>query len=32
MNGPVRNLAAALNGVPARLGRTVKAIADKKAG
>jgi large subunit ribosomal protein L10 len=31
MNGPVRNLAAALNDVPARLVRTVKAIADKKA-
>jgi large subunit ribosomal protein L10 len=32
MNGPTRNLAAALNDVPARLVRTVKAIADKKAG
>jgi large subunit ribosomal protein L10 len=31
MNGPVRNLAAALNDVPSRLVRTVKAIADKKA-
>jgi len=31
MNGPARNLAAALNDVPARLVRTVKAIADKKA-
>jgi large subunit ribosomal protein L10 len=31
MNGPVRNLAAALNDVNARLVRTVKAIADKKA-
>ena len=30
MNGPARNLAAALNDVPARLVRTVKAIADKK--
>ena len=30
MNGPVRNLAAALNDVPARLVRTIKAIADKK--
>ena len=30
MNGPVRNLAAALNDVPGRLVRTVKAIADKK--
>ncbi|MDR2404258.1 MAG: 50S ribosomal protein L10 [Spirochaetaceae bacterium] len=32
MNGPARNLAAALNDVNARLVRTVKAIADKKAG
>ena len=31
MNGPVRNLAAALNDVNARLVRTVKAVADKKA-
>ena len=31
MNGPVRNLTAALNDVPARLVRTVKAIGDKKA-
>jgi large subunit ribosomal protein L10 len=31
MNGPARNLAAALNDVPARLVRTVKAVADKKA-
>ena len=30
MNGPARNLAAALNDVPARLVRTVKAVADKK--
>jgi large subunit ribosomal protein L10 len=30
MNGPARNLAAALNDVPARLVRTVKAIADQK--
>ena len=30
MNGPARNLAAALNDIPARLVRTVKAIADKK--
>ena len=29
MNGPVRNLAAALNDVPARVVRTIKAIADK---
>jgi large subunit ribosomal protein L10 len=32
MNGPVRNLTAALNDVPARLVRTIKAIADKKGG
>jgi large subunit ribosomal protein L10 len=31
MNGPARNLAAALNDIPSRLVRTVKAIADKKA-
>ena len=31
MNGHVRNLAAALNDIPARLVRTVKAIGDKKA-
>ncbi len=31
MNGPARNLAAALNDINARLVRTVKAIADKKA-
>jgi len=31
MNGPARNLAAALNDIPGRLVRTVKAIADKKA-
>ena len=30
MNGPVRNLTAALNDVPSRLVRTVKAIADQK--
>ncbi|MDR1363209.1 MAG: 50S ribosomal protein L10 [Spirochaetaceae bacterium] len=30
MNGPARNLAAALNDVPSRLARTLKAIADKK--
>ena len=30
MNGPARNLAAALNDIPARVVRTVKAIADKK--
>ncbi|MCL2128529.1 MAG: 50S ribosomal protein L10 [Treponema sp.] len=32
MNGPARNLAAALNDIPARLVRTVKAVADLKAG
>ena len=32
MNGPARSIAAALNDVPARLVRTVKAVADKKAG
>jgi large subunit ribosomal protein L10 len=31
MNGPVRNLAAALNDVPARLVRTIKAVGDQKA-
>jgi len=30
MNGPVRNLTVALNDVPSRLVRTVKAVADKK--
>ena len=30
INGPARNLAAALNDVPARLVRTVKAVADQK--
>ena len=30
MNGPARNLAAALNDVPSRLVRTIKAIGDKK--
>ncbi|MCL2762403.1 MAG: 50S ribosomal protein L10 [Treponema sp.] len=30
MNGPARNLAAALNDVPSRVVRTIKAIADKK--
>jgi large subunit ribosomal protein L10 len=29
MNGPARNFAAALNDVPARLVRTIKAIADQ---
>ncbi|MDR3355766.1 MAG: 50S ribosomal protein L10 [Spirochaetaceae bacterium] len=31
MNGPARNLAAALNDIPSRLVRTIKAAADKKA-
>lgn len=31
MQGPARNLAGCLNDIPARLVRTVKAIADKKA-
>jgi len=31
MNGPARSLAAALNDIPSRLVRTVKAVADKKA-
>jgi len=31
MNGPARNLAAALNDIPSRLVRTIKAIGDKKA-
>jgi large subunit ribosomal protein L10 len=30
MNGPARNLAAALNDVPSRLARVLKAVADKK--
>ncbi|MDR2068298.1 MAG: 50S ribosomal protein L10 [Spirochaetaceae bacterium] len=32
MNAPVRNLAAALNDINARLVRTIKAVGDKKAG
>ena len=32
MNGPARNLTAALNDIPSRLVRTVKAIADQKGG
>ena len=32
MNGPARNLAAALNDVPSRLVRTIKAIGEKKEG
>ncbi|MDR0550725.1 MAG: 50S ribosomal protein L10 [Spirochaetaceae bacterium] len=31
MNAPARNLAAALNDIPSRLVRTVKAVADKKS-
>jgi large subunit ribosomal protein L10 len=31
LNGPARNLAAALNDVNARLVRTIKAVGDKKA-
>jgi large subunit ribosomal protein L10 len=30
MNGPARNLAAALNDIPSRLVRTIKAIGEKK--
>ena len=30
MNGPVRNLAAALNDIPSRLVRTLQAVADKR--
>ena len=30
MNGPIRNLTAAMNDIPSRLVRTVKAVADKK--
>ena len=32
MNGPARNLAAALNDIPTRLVRAIKAVGDKKAG
>jgi large subunit ribosomal protein L10 len=32
MNGPARNLTAALNDIPSRLVRTIKAIADQKGG
>ena len=31
MNAPARNLASALNDIPSRLVRTVKAVADSKA-
>jgi len=30
MNGPARSLVSALNDIPSRLVRTVKAVADKK--
>ena len=30
INGPARNLAAALNDIPSRIVRTIKAVADKK--
>jgi large subunit ribosomal protein L10 len=32
LNGPARNLAGALNDIPARLVRTLKAVEDKKQG
>jgi large subunit ribosomal protein L10 len=32
MNAPARNLAAALNDIPSRLVRTIKAVADQKGG
>ena len=32
LNAPARNLAAALNDIPSRLVRTIKAVADKKGG
>ena len=32
MNGPARGLVSALNDIPSRLVRTVKAVADQKAG
>jgi large subunit ribosomal protein L10 len=32
MNGPARSLVSALNDIPSRLVRTVKAVADSKAG
>jgi large subunit ribosomal protein L10 len=32
LNAPARNLVGALNDIPARLVRTVKAVGDKKAG
>jgi len=32
MNGPARSFVSALNDIPSRLVRTVKAVADQKAG
>jgi len=32
MNGPARSITAALNDIPSRLVRTIKAVADKKGG
>jgi large subunit ribosomal protein L10 len=32
LNGPARNLAAALNDIPARLVRSINAVGEKKAG
>jgi large subunit ribosomal protein L10 len=32
LNGPVRNLAGALNDIPARLVRSINAVGEKKAG
>ncbi|MDR2376540.1 MAG: 50S ribosomal protein L10 [Treponema sp.] len=32
LNGPARNLVGALNDIPARLVRTIKAVEEKKAG
>jgi large subunit ribosomal protein L10 len=32
LNGPARNLVGALNDIPARLVRTIKAVEDQKQG
>jgi large subunit ribosomal protein L10 len=32
LNGPARNLAGALNDIPARVARVIKAVEEKKAG
>jgi large subunit ribosomal protein L10 len=32
LNGPTRNLAVALNDIPSRLARVIKAVEEKKAG